>query len=117
MDLATIQPPAQTDDAHVLPWVLGVLVITVIGLFKLFYDGNRRCEERGLALEKKVDSNQEKYDASQTLTQTMLVAALNRNSDKLKDITHALIERDLIPTDSNSDSETDVYPSPRLKHK
>jgi hypothetical protein len=113
MDPTTLlHPPATTDNQTVILWSLGVLMVVAAGLFKLFYDGNRRCEERGKLLEEKVDRNQEKYDAAQTLTQTVLVAALNRNSDKLKDMEHALIERDLIPSDMKSDSETDVYSSP-----
>lgn len=116
-----LHPPASTDNQTVILWSLGVLLIVAAGLFKIFYDGNRRCEERGKALEEKVDRNQEKYDAAQTMTQTVLVAALNRNSDKLKDWEHALLERDLIPQDMKTDSETDIYPAqpatPRPKRK
>jgi hypothetical protein len=99
-------PPIQTDDSHVLPWVLGVLFLGLLYLAKMFIDGNRKCEERNNKLE-------EKFDASVTYTQTILVNCINENTHAFRSLRRDMAEHDFIPQDEESDTQVSLPKEPK----
>jgi hypothetical protein len=101
-------PPTQADDAHVLPWVLLVLFLGLVYLAKLFLDGNKKCEERNNKLE-------EKFDASVTYTQTILVNCINENTHAFRSLKRDMAEHDFIPQDEESDTQVNI-PEKTPKH-
>jgi hypothetical protein len=90
-------PPAQVDDAHLLPWVLLVLFVGFLYLGKRVLAGDKKCEERNAKLEAEF-REEKKY------TRSILVGCINESTQASRDLRKALAERDYIPADQGSDT-------------